>query len=323
LSVKTHLDQDVRPKGRFRLSPYQMIRGFLSLRWVEALRQRLRSLGDPNIRIQFSPSLDHHLPVGDDPLTVLSANLWHDWPRHRQLPERLESLAQLIEGQDAQVVLLQEALKTPGCSAADWLADRLDMAHGYVRANGDQESIGFEEGPAVLSKLPMLEMRALRMHSSAGPLVRRMALGARLGLGCCDLWVVSTHLGLLRLDQKRQLGQLHDWITELAGESTSVIGGDFNAGEHSQVIRNLSATWQDTYRQKNPEGRDSTHALTLPGGAVLRRQRLDYIFLNASDSNWGIAEAHHLLTAPIAHSDHKAVLARFHHSQLACALPHS
>jgi endonuclease/exonuclease/phosphatase family metal-dependent hydrolase len=266
---------------------------------------------------------DHHHPMGKYPLTVLSANLWHDWPRHRQLPERLESLAQLIEEQDAQVVLLQEALQTPQCSAAGWLADRLGMAHGYVRANGDQQSIGFEEGPAVLSKLPMLEMQALRMRSSASPLVRRMALGARLDLGCCQLWVVSTHLGILRTDQERQLKQLHDWVIEVAGASTSVIGGDFNAGERSRAMRDISNTWLDTYRQKNPKSRDGTHTLTLPWGAVLRRQRLDYIFLKAKDSNWGIAEAQHLLTTPIAHSDHKAVVARFHHSQRACALPRS
>ncbi len=248
-----------------------------------------------------------------DQLTVVSANVWHDWPRFRDLPERLESLAQLIEEQGAQVVLLQEALRIPGLSASEWLADRLRMAQGYVRANGAEKAIGFEEGPAILTSLPVREQRALKLKSSGDPLVRRMALGAQIELECCKLWVVSTHLGFIRGENGRQLERLRSWVGELSGADPAVIGGDFNAGETRGGIHKLGEHWQDTFRAVHPRADGHTHVLRWPWGSAIRQQRLDYLFLKPGQDHWRIEDARHLSTHPSPHSDHKAVLARIGH----------
>ncbi len=274
---------------------------------------RVRYVGDASVLVISEAGPVPPRDLGDDPLTVLTANLWHDWPRFRNLPERLESLAQLIETQGAQVVLLQEALRTPELSASAWLADRLGMAQVYVRANGHQRAIGFEEGPAVLTRFPFCEVRALQFRSSSGPFVRRMALGARVELGCCHMWVVSTHLGFLRRDNRRQIARLQAWVSDMVGEDIAVIGGDFNAGEESESIRGAQSRWIDTYRQIYPKGETETHQLQWPWGAVLRNQRLDYLFLHSSNGHWQITDAQHLMTEPLAHSDHKAVLTRLAH----------
>jgi endonuclease/exonuclease/phosphatase family metal-dependent hydrolase len=307
----------VRLQGRIRLSPLRKLQRILRenrilygmVQYVHSLR-RLRT---PSVSVLSNANQRRPSQAGGEPLTIVSANLWHDWPRYRNLPERLESFAQLIEEQGAQVVLLQEALRNPQLSATDWLAERLNMAHGYVRANGEQRAIGFEEGPAVLTSLPLRELKAQELGSTAGSFVRRMALGARLELGCCHLWVVSTHLDFFRGDNRRQIERLRTWVADLVGDEAAVIGGDFNAGEHSQGIRAAREQWQDTYRSIHPEGESSTHVLRWPWGGVLRRHRLDYLFLQNGDAAWRVMDAQHIMTEPHPHSDHKAVLARFQH----------
>ncbi len=49
--------------------------------------------------------------AGCGELTVVSANLWHDWPRFRRLKERLEVFVRLIEEQQADLILLQEVAR--------------------------------------------------------------------------------------------------------------------------------------------------------------------------------------------------------------------
>ena len=286
------------------------------LRWVLDLARRLHPLNDSTVSVISVADRPQPTNLGQEPLTVVTANLWHDWPRFRKLPERLESFAQMIEAQGAQVVLLQEALQTPQLSASAWLAQRLNMTQAYVRANGHQGLIGFEEGTAVLTSFPLREVQALPLRSSAAPFVRRMALGARLELGCCQFWVVSTHLGFLRRDNQRQIARLRSWVDDLVGPETAVIGGDFNAGEGSQGIHAAQSHWQDTYRSVYPESEGSTHQLNWPWGGILRRQRLDYLFLHGGGDQWDITDAQHLATAPLAHSDHMAVLTRLRRNSL-------
>jgi endonuclease/exonuclease/phosphatase family metal-dependent hydrolase len=320
LPVQTHhRKSEPRPQGRVHFIPASIYRWLLRLpilRWARRLKRQVQRVSDSSIQVISKDSRIPPKSLGGNPLTIVSANLWHDWPRFRNLPERLESFAQMIEAQGAQVVLLQEALQTPQLSASDWLAERLNMAQAYVRANGHQTAIGFEEGSAVLTSFPVREMQALPLRSSAAPFVRRMALGARLELGCCHMWVVSTHLGFLRRDNQRQIEMLRAWVGDLAGSETAVIGGDFNVGEESQQVRAVQAQWQDTFRTVHPVAEGNTHELSWPWGGILRRQRLDYLFLQKGNSTWQITDAEHLLSVPRAHSDHKAVLTRLEHDAL-------
>lgn len=314
----------MRPNGRSRFSLINALRSWLSkVPFIGRMVDLARKISDPTVSIEVRANSAQQLPVEGDSLTVLSANLWHDWPRHRELPERLESLAQLIQAQGAQVVLLQEALRIPKLSASQWLGERLGMAQGYVRANGAESAIGFEEGPAILTNLPVHEHQALKLDSSAGPLVRRMALGAQIEIGCCTLWVVSTHLGFFRSENRRQMTQLRTWVSELTGEGTAVIGGDFNAGEASYTIDMARESWRDTFRTMNPGEDGHTHLLRWPWGYPLRQQRLDYLFLKSGRHNWSILDAQHLTAQPKPHSDHKAVVARIHHRASPSLLPSS
>jgi endonuclease/exonuclease/phosphatase family metal-dependent hydrolase len=243
-------------------------------------------------------------------ITVVSANLWHDWPRHRQLSKRLETFARLIEAEHADIVLLQEVSRTSHFQVDEWLERRLGMAYVYTRANGHQHGIGFEEGLAIFSRFPLSELHLQQLGKGRNPFVRRLALGAVVETPCGSLVAFSAHLGLAPRQNMHQLNHLWEWVAKIAGGNPALIGGDFNAHEHKPQITRLKQSWLDTFRHVNTLADGTTHEIRWPWGHVLHRQRLDYIFLHQPTPAWEVLETRHLHVPDNPHSDHRAVLTR-------------
>lgn len=237
-------------------------------------------------------------------LTVISANLWHDWPRFRRAHTRLERFARLVEAQQADVLLLQEVWRTPTFSALEWLAERLQYHAAYVRANGHQTAIGFEEGVAVLSRYP--QQRSAVRQWPDGRLARRVALGVQLLTPWGKWLAVSAHLSLFRRRNAAQVLDLQRWIAQLTGTQPALIGGDFNADENRPVIRQLGRAWLDLLSHLQPGADRITHEIRWPLGR-LHAARLDYLYLKPGSS------PPRLLRATLLdgrHSDHRPVLAQ-------------
>jgi len=242
-------------------------------------------------------------------LTIMSANLWHDWPRYWRLEQRLEAFARLVEAERVDILLLQEVSRTPTLRVDEWLANRLGMAYIYSRANGHSE-IGFEEGLGIFSRFSISEPQLTQLGSRANPFVRRLVLGAAVDTPYERLNAFSVHLGLSRRNNRAQAAELHRWVSGHSQHRTVLVGGDFNANEQSTQIRRMQSTWLDTFRHVNPQGDGHTHVLRWPWGGVLHKHRLDYIFLHNNKPRWKVIEARHLTTPGYPHSDHKSVLAR-------------
>jgi endonuclease/exonuclease/phosphatase family metal-dependent hydrolase len=243
-------------------------------------------------------------------LTVVSANLCHDWPRYRKMEQRLESFAQLIESEQVDLILLQELARTPSFQADTWLAKRLNMAYVYSRANGSQK-IGFEEGLGVFSRFPLKKLpHVSQMGRTCNPFVRRLALGVEVDTPCGAIMAFSTHLGLLRKQNAHQLRDLHSWVSHITAGRSAVIAGDFNAPEHSRQIKHVRSFWQDTFREIHEHGRATTHEIRWPWGAAILSHRLDYIFLQPGLPGWQVLDVSHVDSPEGEHSDHRAVLAR-------------
>ena len=85
---------------------------------------------------------------------------------------------------------------------------------------------------------------------------------------------------------------------------------DFNASERASQIVHTQHTWLDTFRHLHPQADGTTHELRWPWGGLLRRHRLDYIFLHPGDQQWRVLEACHVDAPSGPHSDHRAVLVR-------------
>jgi endonuclease/exonuclease/phosphatase family metal-dependent hydrolase len=268
------------------------------------------SVVEPNGRENSGGSSNRASYQGDDVITVLSANLWHDWPRHRRLLQRLEAFARLVEAEEVDILLLQEVARTPDVRTDQWLADRLNMAYVYSRANGHHRGIGFEEGLAVFSRFPLKTPRHRRLEPSFRPFVRRLVLSAEVETPRIKLPVFSVHLSLLPSHNAAQVQLLQEWVTSVAGNRSALIGGDFNANEHAAQIAHMQQTWLDVYRQIHPKTDGTTHELRLFSRGRARRRRLDYIFFFPGDHRWKVLEARHLDPPDGPHSDHRAVLAR-------------
>lgn len=250
-------------------------------------------------------------PTALDGLTVLSANLWHDWPRQHRWAQRLDAVAELIEQERADVVLLQEVARTTSHHADEQLAHRLGMARVYARANGAVEAIGFEEGLAVLGRFPIERVHLRQLGRSHNPLTRRIALGAELITPLGRLHAVSVHLGLSQRANDAQLRALRAWVAEIGAGTPAVIGGDFNAPEVRREMARTGTAWVDTFRRVHPRADSSTHASGLPWRRWSPARRIDYVFLQqGTEQQWQVVDAAHLDAPGGPHSDHRAVVAR-------------
>jgi len=279
-------------------------------RWSD-LARRVHAVAEPAgwTTLIATPEVgpgDHY-----DHLTVLSANLWHDWPRQHGWAERLGDVASLVEAEAADILLLQEVARTTSLQADLWLAHRLDMSLVYARANGAVEAIGFEEGLAVLSRFPITRTHLRQLGRTRNPLARRVALAAELATPLGPVVVVCVHLGLRGRANSVQIRALRSWVGQLRNGGTAIVGGDFNATEGSQEIGLTQQSWTDTFRDRHPQADATTHRSGAPWRAWSRHRRLDYVFVEQpAENRWKVLSADHLDAPGGPHSDHRAVLVR-------------
>jgi len=299
---------------RRRKGVYSVIRKLFALPGLRMFLPLLRRVegvveAPGRISVQAEPVRESEIKSCQG-LTVISTNLWHDWPRRQRAVERLEAFARLVEEHKADVLLLQEVARTTHFWTDQWLAERLGMAYVYSRANGHLQSIGFEEGLAVFSRHPLGQPVLRQLSPTSNPFVHRLALGTQIDSPCGKLLAFSVHLGLVGKQNASEADHLNSWVQDISKGMTALVGGDFNAGELSRQIQKLQQNWLDTFRHLNPFADGTTHEIHWPWGKALHRARLDYIFLKAEQNSWKILEARHLDTPDEPHSDHRAVLLR-------------
>ena len=314
LSTREIRIEGVVDYDRRRTGTYQILRKLFSLPLLRSLLPLVRRVAGVieapgRVSFQAIPGISSHAQDCQG-LTIISANMWHDWPQHRRTEERLEAFARLVDEHKADVLLLQEVARTTHFLADRWLSQRLGMAYVYSRANGHLKGIGFEEGLAVFSRYPLSQPVLRQLSPVENQFAHRLALGIQVESPCGNFQAFSVHLSLAGKQNARETAHLANWVQDVSGESLALVGGDFNAGEDSRQIKKLQGNWLDTFRQINPFADGTTHELRWPWGKALRRERLDYIFLKAKMNHWKVVDARHLKTAGKEHSDHRAVLLR-------------
>ncbi len=280
------------------------------LRWFSTVISRILAVARPTEFLYHKLIPNRKVKHAGQTLTVVSANLWHDWPRYRRLYARLEAFASMVETEEADLVLLQEVARTNEFRVDEWLAQRLGMAYVYARNNGHEEATGFEEGLAILSRYPLTEPEMVKLEPDPWPMVRRQALGASAKTPWGDVWAVSAHLGHGKKENANQINHLKGWVGEQAGRRPALIGGDFNVDEKADRIGQVKDRWIDLFRRQHPDADGTTYEIRWPWGRLLHRARLDYIFLQPGQEPWQVNDARHVTTKGVAHSDHRAVIVR-------------
>jgi len=237
-------------------------------------------------------------------IRVITLNLLHGAPipggRHARvsLQTRLAWTGRRLAEVSPDVVLLQEASASAGQeNTAAALARDLGMEFAYARANpsllfrvAGAGRLSFEEGPAVLSRLPIVERRVHRLSSAIGLFERRLALEAVLQGAHECFSVFSVHLSARSAaNRRRQIAQLLRRVESTPHDHPVIVGGDFNAEEHSHEIRWLTEVegWIDSFRHFDRESAGHTWGQVLTAATATAASRIDFLFsVPSGDERW-------------------------------------
>jgi endonuclease/exonuclease/phosphatase family metal-dependent hydrolase len=241
----------------------------------------------------------------------------------------MELVAAGLRELQPDVVGLQEVREVPGqlANQAETLAQAIGYHHSYRPA---MPFAGGHEGLAILSRTPILEQVAFGLPHAL-PEERRILLSARVGFDDLSVWVHTTHLnyrlqhGKQREDQVQAIDSL---VAARAGDTPSVLMGDFNARPESDEIRWLRGQvtlsgrrtyYQDAWERLHPGERGWTWARANPYTKPLEflepDRRIDYIFVTPMrrDGRATIRTCRIVLQEPAADgvypSDHFGLLA--------------
>jgi len=227
-------------------------------------------------------------------LRVVTFNLLHGGPASglsgddQHLDQRLLLVARELRELAPDVIGLQESSVTRGRNAAARLAESLGLHWTHASATRRVSGIGaldrlivwainFEEGPAVLSRWPIVETEIYDLPRCAKFYDPRVVLRAALDTPRGRLQVYSAHTAHDACQVKR-LGEI---VRAHAGPLPALIMGDFNAAESTEWMRALvrDVGVVDAFRAANPDASGATvwQRPEAPDPTVSRR--IDYIFV--------------------------------------------
>jgi endonuclease/exonuclease/phosphatase family metal-dependent hydrolase len=147
----------------------------------------------------------------------------------------LEWMAQTIEGENPDIVLLQEvtrsALVNGGIDSIEWLSRRLGMPYHFFAADR-------QFGNATLTRLPIVSANAGLLPRNDEALNRNY-VRVVVQVDGETITVINTHLDHMQRDNR--MPQVERVIEIWGGEARTVMGGDLNAQPHSDEINALLA----------------------------------------------------------------------------------
>jgi endonuclease/exonuclease/phosphatase family metal-dependent hydrolase len=227
-------------------------------------------------------------------LRVLSYNILHGGVlsgltgNDDDLDARLRIAVEAVRRLDPDVVGVQEASWGRGRgNVAERLARALGLHYVFGPAlfrifpaefiNHQIASLmNFSEGPAILSRFPIVASRVYDLPRCAGLFDPRVLVHATLRTPWGDLDVASAHTsrGFCEADRVVEL------MTAGRGPLPSVLMGDFNSREESPGIRRvLKAGFVDAFRAANPAASGPTTYQRVHEPAPTAVARVDYVFL--------------------------------------------
>lgn len=270
------------------------------------------------------------------PLPVLTYNLLHDGPwsgfveNGTHLEERLEMTIQELRRLQPDVIALQEASHSRRHGN---VAQRIADALGYQMVFGpaterifgirplDQliiSALGFKEGPAILSRYPIVASEIYDLPRCRYRLDPRILLRAEIDTPDGSVQAFSAHTSKGDECQLQRVGEL---FREHRGNGRAILMGDLNTGEHSQVLTG----WQkepgfiDVFRAANPGVSGGTVWQDIHVERPTADRRVDFIFLlDSKTGNRSVVRSSHLAFerpgrlpngAVLWPSDHRGVLA--------------
>lgn len=201
-------------------------------------------------------------------LRLVDFNVLHGYPRFADQEERYRRLLSAFEALEPTVIVLQESWSVVGHGRlAERLGADLGLDVAYARANGSRRLLGFEEGSAVLSRLPIREARRIVLAPRRPFWESRVALLVHVQVGPAEtLPVVGTHL--TDRDPAVAVAQARNLAGMLAPDDLFAVAGDLNL----------------------PSGSDGVTAFEELGFADVVPGGIDHVLLKTG-GGWDVAKA--------------------------------
>jgi endonuclease/exonuclease/phosphatase family metal-dependent hydrolase len=138
--------------------------------------------------------------------------------------------------------------------------------------------MGFKEGSAILSRFPIVASHVYDLPRCKKWLEPRIMLQAELSTLRGPLQVFSTHTGRGDECQMERVGEI---VRARLGAGPSLLMGDFNTPETSQVLMTLrnEAGFVDAYRLANPDAAGPTVWQRIKSKEPTVSRRVDFILL--------------------------------------------
>jgi endonuclease/exonuclease/phosphatase family metal-dependent hydrolase len=269
-------------------------------------------------------------------LRVLTYNLLHDGPwsgffeNGTHLKDRLDMTIQELRRLQPDIIALQEASvsRTHGNvpqQIADALGYQVVFAPATERIFGIDpldrliiSILGFKEGPAILSRYPIIVSEVYDLPRCQYRLDPRILLRAEIDIPEGPVQVFSAHTSKGDECQLQRVGEL---FRRHRGKGQAILMGDLNTGEQSSVL----SGWQkepgfiDVFRVANPGVSGGTVWQNIHVERSTADRRVDFIFLlNGTNDKGPIVRSSRLAFdrpgrlptgAALWPSDHRGVLA--------------
>lgn len=229
-------------------------------------------------------------------LRILTYNLLHDGPgsgffeNGTHLKERLDITIQELRRLQPDVIALQEASDSRKHGnvpqrIADAFGYRIVFAPATERIFGIKlldrliiSALGFKEGPAILSRYPIVATEVYDLPRCRHRLDPRILLRAEIDTPHGTVQAFSAHTTKGDECQLLRIGEL---LREYRGKGQAILMGDLNTGEQSPVLTG----WQkepgfiDVFRVANPGVLGGTVWQNIHVEQSTPDRRVDFIFL--------------------------------------------
>jgi endonuclease/exonuclease/phosphatase family metal-dependent hydrolase len=172
-------------------------------------------------------------PAGSE-VTVMTYNIQNGFDLENRFD--LESIAQTIKNENADVVVIQEIargwLVMSGMDQVNWLSNRLDMPYVY----GPNSDDGLW-GNTVFTRLPILESDTTQYSETQN--LKRGAVEVAVETEHGPIWIYGTHLDNPRGAVEARFTQGRELIEFRDGKTPAMVLGDFNAEPDDSLIAEL------------------------------------------------------------------------------------
>lgn len=269
-----------------------------------------------------------------DTLRIVTFNLYHggQWSGLRgddtQLERRFEMTVEALQALRPDIVGLQEASEAWGRgNVAARLARRLGLHHVHVPATERvfgvrplgwliTRLINFREGPAILSRFPIVRHQVHDLRRCRRVLDPRVLLRADVLMPDGELQVYSTHTSR----DDCQLDHLASLVREGRNGWPAIVTGDLNSVETSPAIQALvnGGGFVDAFRRARPDEVGATVWQPLDAPFSTATRRVDYVFvLDGPDATARVRDSRVVLDQPQRFPDGRTLWPSDHYGVLA------